>query len=131
MKSTFLCALILRCEAPGPVAAWYKEILRLPLEERDHEFSCLLGQVHFAIHGLQKGQLPTTNVELGIYVANVDEFVKQLKSKSIELADPVRDYPWARAGQVKDPLGNTVYLMQLPKSSIRELGKLVARELDV
>jgi predicted enzyme related to lactoylglutathione lyase len=128
MDSTFLSVLIIRCEAPKEVAAWYSDKLGLSLKQRDHDFSCMLGHVHFAIHGLLEGQSATRNAELGIYVPNVDRFVKTLQSKNVELADPVRDYPWARAAQIKDPLGNLIYLMQLPESSLEGLGTLLKKE---
>jgi predicted enzyme related to lactoylglutathione lyase len=104
------------------VAEWYRDVLELPIEERDQGFSCVLGQTHFAIHRLQEGQSATRDAELGISVPDVDAFAQRLIRKNIELADPVRDYPWARAAQIRDPLGNVVYLMQLPASSLEELG---------
>ena len=131
MRSTLLCALILKCETPRQVADWYRDVLELPLEEREQGFSCIFGQTHFAIHGLQNGQSSTRDVEVGIYVPNVDDFVEKLAKKKIELADPVRDYPWARSAQIRDPLGNVIYLMQVPKSSIEELRRNLARELSV
>ena len=128
MHPTFLTVLILRRKEPQKVANWYKEVLGVPLEDRDHGFSFMLGHTHFAIHGLEDGQSPTHGAEFGIYVPNVDEFVRELQAKKFELSDPVRDYPWARAAQLKDPLGNVIYLMELPKSSIVEIGKLLAKQ---
>src|SRR4051812_25023564 len=128
MRSIFLSVLILRCEAPREVAAWYSEELGIPLEERGGDYTCMLGHVHFAIHGLQDGQVRTTGAELGIYISDVDEFVRRLEARKTPLAAPVRDYPWARAAQIRDPLGNLVYLMQLPKSSLQEIGRQLKKQ---
>jgi hypothetical protein len=56
----------------------------------------MLGATFFAIHGLQSGQSETTNAEFGIQIPDLDQY----------LAEPVREYPWARAATFLDPLGN-------------------------
>ena len=120
-RMTFLSALILKCENPEEIALWYRETMEIPMEKRGDGFSCLLGQTHFAIHPLLPGQRPTRDVEIGLYVADLDDRVRKLESRNIELVDPIREHPWARAAQIRDPSGNLIYLMQLPESSLELL----------
>lgn len=121
MTSKFLCTLILISETPDALANFYGNVLELTLDKRNDGFSCMLGNTHFAIHGLKKNQVPTSGLEIGIYIADVDTFVKKLESKNVEIIDPIREYPWARSAQIRDPQGNAIYLMQLPESSLKEI----------
>lgn len=122
MSTKFLAALILRCEEPARVAEFYRDALGLPLEKRsNHQFTCLLGATFFAIHGLQPGQAATTNAEIGIHISDLDNFVEDLIRKKIVLKEPITDLPWARAATILDPLGNSIYLMQLPDRSIQHI----------
>jgi len=120
-NATFFCALILKCKTPSRLAAWYRDVLGIPMKARGDDFSGMVGRVHFAIHGLSDGQSPTTGAELGFHIAGLDAFVAGLAAKGVALADPIREYPWARSAQIRDPLGNTVYLMELPEASLRAL----------
>src|SRR5271154_5697775 len=110
----FLAVVILNSDAPEKLVAFYRDALGLPLARRDasENFTCVIGDTFFAIHALQEGKQPTQGVEVGFHFSDVDGFVKQLESKGVQIQDPVKDYPWARAAQVVDPQGNTVYLMQ-------------------
>jgi hypothetical protein len=128
MSEPFLAVLILRCDEPARIAKFYREVIDLPLEQRSKsEFTCMLGATFFAIHGLQPGQAATTNAEIGVHCADLDGFVEGLARKKIKLKDPIQDLPWARSATVLDPLGNSVYLMQLPERSLQSLKGQVAR----
>ena len=129
MSTKFLAVLILRCEKPARIAEFYQDALGLPLERRNKdEFTCMLGATFFAIHCLQPGQDPTTNVEIGIHISDLDKFVKKLSRKKIELKEPIKDYPWARAVTILDPLGNSIYLMQLPERSLQNIKEHVTKD---
>ena len=127
MPGKFLSAFILKCEDPKPLADFYKQALGLALEQRGAEFSCMLGATHFAIH---KGAA-TENLELGIYIEDLEEFVSRLESRKIPIVDPIKQYPWARSARIKDPLGNIIYLMELPASSIIHIGQQLAKDFPV
>jgi predicted enzyme related to lactoylglutathione lyase len=145
MPGKFLSAFILKCEDPKPLADFYKQALGLPLEQRGAEFSCMLGATHFAIHkgaatenlelgithfAIHKGAA-TENLELGIYIEDLEEFVSRLESRKIPIVDPIKQYPWARSARIKDPLGNIIYLMELPASSIIHIGQQLAKDFPV
>jgi predicted enzyme related to lactoylglutathione lyase len=132
MSSKFLAVLIIRCEDPHRVAAFYQEVLGLPLERRsDDEFACLLGATRFGIHKLQPAQAATTNAEVGFHVPDLDRLVKALERKKVRLKDPIKDYPWARSATVLDPLGNSIYLMQIPDRSIEGIKDQLARDFSL
>jgi hypothetical protein len=132
VSTKFLAVLILRCEAPERIAGFYRDVLGLPLEMRGKsEFTCMLGATFFAIHGLQKGQAETTNAEIGIHTPDLDGFVKDLTRKKITLKDSIKDYPWARSATVLDPLGNTVYLMQVQERSMQGIQQQLAKDFSL
>lgn len=128
MQTTFLAVLILRCEEPARIAKFYQDALGLTLEKRNkNQFTCIIGTTFFAIHGLQPGQARTTNAEIGIHFSDLDTFVRGLGRKKIELKEPIKDYPWARAATIVDPLGNSIYLMQLPERSLQSIKGNIAK----
>lgn len=132
MTINFLAVLILRCEKPAQIAKFYQDVLGLPLEKRNkNEFTCMLGATFFAVHGLQPGQATTTNAEIGIHFPDLDKFVKGLIRKKIELNEPIKDYPWARAATILDPLGNSIYLMQLPERSLQNIKEQVTKDFSL
>src|SRR5947209_6650865 len=113
MGPKFLCALILTAKAPERLAAFYRDVLGLPLERREDPagaFSCMIGSTHFAIHGAKEGEVSGEglrgNTELGLHFSNLEEFVKGLNARGIEIVDPIREYPWAKSAQIRDPEGN-------------------------
>jgi predicted enzyme related to lactoylglutathione lyase len=122
MKPEFLCALILSSKTPAKLAKFYKDVLGLPMVKRDAtQFTSNTGLTHFAIHKTPKGKEPTRNAEIGFQFSNLDAFVKKLEAKKIKLVSPIQTYPWARSAQINDPEGNQIYLMELPKSSLKQL----------
>jgi hypothetical protein len=132
MSTQFLAVLILRCEEPARIAEFYQNTVGLPLEQgNENEFTCMLGATFFAIHGLQPGQTATTSTEIGIHIPDLDKFVKELGQKKIALNAPIKDYPWARAATILDPLGNSIYLMQLPERSIQNIRGQVAKDFSL
>src|SRR5262249_41221805 len=129
MGIKFLSVLILRCEEPARIAKFYRDALGLPLEKRgQNEFACMFGAIRFTIHGLQPGQSQTGNAEIGFHIPDLDKFVKGLVQKKVEIKVPITDYPWARAATILDPLGNTVYLMQVTEDSLEFIKGQVAKD---
>lgn len=132
MSTTFLAVLILRCEDPFRIAKFYEETLGLKLEQRtEGQFTCMLGTTFFAIHSLQPGQAATTSAEIGIHIPNLETFVAELTRKNIALTEPIKDYPWAKSATILDPLGNTIYLMQLPERSLQSIKGQVAKDFSL
>ncbi len=54
-----------------------------------------------------------TGVELWWYVENADATHDELVARGVEVATPLMDMPFGRTFSVKDPSGNTLYLLQL------------------
>jgi predicted enzyme related to lactoylglutathione lyase len=67
---------------------------------------------------------PTTGAEIGIYIDDLDIFVKNLEKKGVHIANTIRTDPWAKSAQIEDPEKNLIYLMQLPEASINVIKKL-------
>ncbi|HZS77590.1 MAG TPA: VOC family protein [Ktedonobacteraceae bacterium] len=58
---------------------------------------------------------PVHNAELWWLVDNADATHDDLVAKGIEIAEPLQDQPFGRTFAIKDPAGNTLYMMQLRK----------------
>jgi predicted enzyme related to lactoylglutathione lyase len=55
---------------------------------------------------------PMQNAELWWFVADVDATHAALVAKGVEIASPLTDMPFGRTLAIKDPAGNTLYLLQ-------------------
>jgi predicted enzyme related to lactoylglutathione lyase len=127
MGPQFLSALILNSRAPEKLAAFYRDHLGLPFTQRDKssgDFSCMLGETHFAIHKIKPGKSSAGNAEIGLHFPELDQLVASLESKKVRIVEPIKEYPWARSAEIRDPDGNVIYLMQLPQASVMQIKAL-------
>ncbi len=97
--------------------AFYTDKLGLGIDARQPEFvqfSQQGGGAVFAIGKAQTTPQPTETelYELWWYVDNADEAHRELASRGVEIAGPPADQPFGRAFSIKDPAGNTLYLLQ-------------------
>ena len=56
---------------------------------------------------------PVSNVELWWYVDDADAAYADLVEKDVAIAQQLKDEPFGRTFAIKDPEGNTVYVMRL------------------
>jgi predicted enzyme related to lactoylglutathione lyase len=62
----------------------------------------------------QKGDgKPAQNVELWWLVDDADATFADLAAKDVEIAHPLQDEPFGRTFAIRDPFGNTLYMMKL------------------
>ncbi len=96
--------------------AFYTEKLGLTVADENPTF------IQFAQPGGQGatfalGQRATTqafdNPELWWYVDDADATYTALVEAGVEIVGPPKDEPFGRAFSIKDPAGNTIYLLRL------------------
>src|SRR5689334_4203284 len=54
----------------------------------------------------------TNSIELWLYVQDADATHAELVERGVEVASPLVDMPFGRTFSIKDPSGNTLYLLQ-------------------
>jgi predicted enzyme related to lactoylglutathione lyase len=136
----FLSGIILVSADAARLAAFYRDVLGVPLEAEQHgdsepHWGAELGDVHFAIH-------PTTDypgeptgtgaVKIALLVFDLDALVKALTAKGVEPLYPPTEFgaeSWITA--IHDPDGNTVELTQLGPSWLEHLRRNRARGGDL
>jgi lactoylglutathione lyase len=96
-------------------AAFYRDVLGIPLEGDDDWQEAALGRTRFALHKTREGIGPlssgTIHVSLG--VADFEEAVDRLRETGVEVEETMRD-EWGTAGRIVDPDGYSIYLFQAP-----------------
>jgi predicted enzyme related to lactoylglutathione lyase len=125
----FVVGFLLSSADPKRLAAFYRDVLNIPLKESTHggtaaHFECDLGNVHFAIHPIYPGQPKpvNTSARIGFAVFDIDKAQDNLKSRNIKFYGPTKaDYGTSIA--LIDPDGNPVDLYELSKSHIEEIEK--------
>jgi catechol 2,3-dioxygenase-like lactoylglutathione lyase family enzyme len=124
MAVNFLSAVLIVSENAPKLAAWYREVLGLPLEDEQHEggggavhFGCNLRGLHFAIH-------PTANyafapetgrgaVRLAFNVGDIEAFAAGLDETDVDWVFKPVDLGWSTMLAVRDPDGNMVEVLQM------------------
>jgi predicted enzyme related to lactoylglutathione lyase len=91
---------------------FYTDKLGLVVEAQQEGF------VQFASPGgatfaLSRDQGAGEPIELWWFVENADATHDALRARGVEIAAPPKDEPFGRAFSIKDPSGNTVYLLQV------------------
>ena len=97
-------------------AAFYTEKFGLDIETRGPgfvQFKQPMGQgATFALSSEGDGS-PVQNVELWWFVDDADAAYAELVAKDVTVAQPLKDEPFGRTFAIKDPEGNTMYVMKL------------------
>ncbi|HET7745723.1 MAG TPA: VOC family protein, partial [Vicinamibacteria bacterium] len=87
----FLSGVLLVSPDPARLAAFYRDVLQVPLEDEEHEgtrphWGCTLGDVHFAIHPVE--DFPDRRsgvgaVKLAFTVFDLAAFLEGVKAKGV------------------------------------------------
>jgi catechol 2,3-dioxygenase-like lactoylglutathione lyase family enzyme len=108
-------SIVLTSDTPDATAAFYRDVVGLPLEEERHRgtarhWACQVGSLHFAIHERQTFWLPTlaTSDAPGTVVSfttdNLDAVLERLASRSVEVVARTKIGPMSLVA-VRDPDG--------------------------
>jgi predicted enzyme related to lactoylglutathione lyase len=96
--------------------AFYTEKFGLVIEAQQPgfvQFKQPMGQgAAFALSSEGDGT-PVQNVELWWFVDDADATYADLVAKDVSVAQPLKDEPFGRTFAIKDPSGNTLYIMKL------------------
>jgi lactoylglutathione lyase len=97
-------------------AAFYRDLLGIPLEGDDDWQEASLGGVRFALHRTHEGidELSSGTIHVNLEVADVDAAADLLRVAGVEVGDSMRD-DWGAALEVRDPDGYRLYLYQPPQ----------------
>jgi predicted enzyme related to lactoylglutathione lyase len=117
----FLSAVLLVSPDPARLAAFYRDVVGVPLVEERHgesrpHWGCNLGDVHFAIHPIETfpdRRSGVGAVKLAFTTFDVDALVRRLAARGVDVLYPPRDTGFFRSTAVLDPDGNFVELTEL------------------
>jgi len=117
----FLSAVLLASAEPARLAAFYRDVVGVPLHEEQHgtsraHWGCTLGDVHFAIHPVESfpgRQAGTGAVKLAFTVFDIEALARRLQADGIPLLYPPRDTGFFWTTAIHDPDGNLIEFTQL------------------
>jgi RimJ/RimL family protein N-acetyltransferase len=124
---------------PERLAAFYRDVLEVPLEDEHHEgtlphWGATLGETHFAIHPVEDFPDRTSGVgavKLAFTVFDVHGFTARLEAKGVRLLYPPRDEGFFVSAALLDPDGNFVELTELCDEWFEMLRERRGRGLDL
>jgi predicted enzyme related to lactoylglutathione lyase len=128
----FLSAVLVVSRDAPRLAAFYRDVLGVPLAEEQHgdtdlHWGCTLGDLHFAIHPVadfpEDPRDGTGAVKLAFAVFDIDEVARRLEDRGVELVYPPKDLGWCKMTAVREPDGNYVELTELGDDWFRHLEK--------
>jgi lactoylglutathione lyase len=96
-------------------AAFYRDLLGIPLEGDQDWQEATLGGTRFALHRTHEGigDLSAGTIHLNLEVADVDDAAARLRAAGVDVEETMRD-DWGAALRVRDPDGYDLYLFQPP-----------------
>ncbi len=97
-------------------AAFYRDLLGIPLEGDDDWQEASLGGTRFALHHSHEGigDLSAGTIHLNLEVEDVDEATTRLRAAGVDVQETMRD-DWGAAVRFRDPDGYELYLFQPPR----------------
>ena len=100
----------------GRSAAFYRDLLGIPLEGDDDWQEASLGGTRFALHHSHEGigDLSAGTIHLNLEVEDVDEATTRLRAAGVDVQETMRD-DWGAAVRFRDPDGYDLYLFQPPR----------------
>ncbi|MGH7642608.1 MAG: VOC family protein [Candidatus Dormibacteria bacterium] len=132
----FLSAVLLTSRDPERLAAFYRDVLGIPLLAERHgasplHWGCELGDVHFAIHpGDDASQLGP--IRLAFWVFDLVSFVSRLEQVGTTCLYPIEKLgAGSFVTAVVDPDGNEVELSQMGGAWIEHLAERRRQGADV
>lgn len=138
-KIEFLSAVLLVSKDPGRLAAFYRDVVGLPIQveehgETDKHYGCELGDLHFAIHPVSNFEGSLTGVgaiKLAFTVFDMNAFMKKIESLGIKLVYPPKDTGFSLMTALHDPDGNYIEFTQLSDRWFQHLKKRREKGIDV
>jgi catechol 2,3-dioxygenase-like lactoylglutathione lyase family enzyme len=117
----FLSAVLVVSANPERLAAFYRDVIGLPLAEERHgdsrpHWGCNLGEVHFAIHPVETfpdRRCAVGSVKLAFTVFDVQALAGRLQASGTALLHPPRDSGFFRSTAILDPDGNLIEFTEL------------------
>ena len=138
-KIEFLSAILLVSRHPERLAAFYRDIVGLPLEDEKHgdtapHYGCELGDLHFAIHPVENfegGGYGTGSIKLAFTVFDMEAFVARVEKAGVKLAYKPKDTGFAKMTALSDPDGNYIEFTQLSDRWFKHLESRRQKGVDV
>jgi catechol-2,3-dioxygenase len=135
----FLSAVLIYSQKPERLAAFYRDILGVPLEPEKHgseplHYGCELGDVHFAIHPSTDNVEPCgpeQRIRLAFNVFSTEAIVKRLKRNRVKLLASPKNADFAVFTRLHDPDGNCIELTELRDSWFEHLRSRKAKGADI
>ena len=139
MKVEFLSAVLLASANHDRLAAFYRDVIGVPLEDEQHgqllkHYGCELGDIHFAIHPADNftgDAHGVGSVKLAFEVFDMNAHVTKLAAHGVQLLYP----PWKMGPMtitaIRDPDGNVVEFTQLDECWYEHLEKRRGEGHDV
>jgi predicted enzyme related to lactoylglutathione lyase len=138
----FLSAVLVASTNPERLAAFYRDVIGIPLREEQHgasrrHWGCDLGEVHFAIHPVETfpdRRSGVGSVKLAFTTFDVKALARRLVASGTPLVYPPRDTGFFWTTAIRDPDGNLIEFTELHdewfegiEARRREGGDVVAR----
>ena len=117
----FLSAVLVVSANPPRLAAFYRDVIGIPLREEQHggsraHWGCNLGDLHFAIHPVDTfpdRRSGVGAVKLAFTVFDVKALARRLEESGVPLLYPPHDTGFFVSIAIEDPDGNLVEFTQL------------------
>jgi catechol 2,3-dioxygenase-like lactoylglutathione lyase family enzyme len=138
-KIEFLSAILLVSKDAERLAAFYRDVIGLPLETEEHggthkHYGCELGDLHFAIHPAENfadSGVGVGSIKLAFTVFDLGAFVERVKSHGVEFAYEPRDRGFAKMTALNDPDGNLIEFTQLSEGWFKHLESRRRQGIDI
>jgi predicted enzyme related to lactoylglutathione lyase len=135
----FLSAVLLVSANPGRLAAFYRDVVGVPLHEEQHgkslpHWGCNLGEIHFAIHPVETfpdRQSGVGAVKLAFTVFDMAALVRRLTARGVSLLYPPRNIGFFWSTAIQDPDGNLVEFTELRDEWFEQIAERRAAGADV
>ncbi len=97
-------------------AAFYRDVLGIPLEGDGDWQEASLDGVRFALHRTHEGigELSSGTINVNLEVPDIGAAAERLRAAGVEAGEVMRD-DWGAALEVSDPDGYRLYLYQPPR----------------
>jgi predicted enzyme related to lactoylglutathione lyase len=135
----FLSAVLIVSEDPARLAAFYRDVVGIPLKDEAHgqslpHYGCTLGDLHFAIHPVET--FPDRRngvgaVKLALNVFDIKALVKRLEDKGVKLLYPPADTGFFISTAINDADGNFIEFTQMCDDWFKLLEQRRQSGLDV
>ena len=124
MQDLRIVFLALRARNYEDTARFYREVLKVPLEEEDHsdegphnEYSWHNPYFHFAIFAASEDE-EATRTELAFSVGDVREVHRRAVAEGVRVVEAPHQEPWGFGATFIDPDGNSVGVYELGATKV-------------